>query len=1244
MRIIIDLQSCQSTGNRSRGIGRYSLNLAKAMVKLSSRHEFWVLMNGQLLEGRDEIKSAFYNLLPPERFLTFQVPTPAAEMSGQNLWRTSAAEKVREFAIAHIKPDILHMTSLFEGFIDDAVTSVAAAPAPYPTAVTLYDLIPLAWPEAYLQDARMRQWYERKLAYLEKSSLLLSISEHSRQEVISRLNFSQEKVFNISAAVDNYFKVISISEEQTKNIQSQYGIGKPFVMYTGGIDHRKNIETLIEAYAGLPVEIRRTHQLLIVCSIQFHDRERLGKLSRKKGLSDEDIRFTGYVSDEDLRILYNLCKLFVFPSLDEGFGLPPLEAMACGAPVIASNVSSLPEVIGRQDAMFDPSSAQSITSAIYNALIDSNFLADLRDHATDQSKLFSWEKSAACAVEALDLTYRRHSSQQISHVPIPKPKPYLAFVSPLPPLSSGIADYSAELIPELSALYNIVLITDQPKVIANVLSPDIPTKSIDWFQKNAHSFDRIVYQFGNSAFHWHMFDLLSQYPGVVVLHDFYLSSIVSWMAIGGVSANSFAKSLYDSHGYSALVDLNRNDTEHCIWTYPCNKTVLDKATGVIVHSNHAKELARRYFKPYVSNEWFLIPQLYKPPVEVNHQAARLALGFSEDDFVVCSFGSLGPTKLSKQLLKAWIASDISADRQCYLIFVGQNSGDESYGRFLVRQIQESGHQTHIKITGFLDGEEYRRYLSAADTVVQLRTLSRGETSRAILETLSYGIPLIANDHGSIQDYPDDILVHLKDDFSNDELISALKKCRNDKNFRHEMSRRAQRHVIEHHSPASAASFYYEAIEEVSASGPYSHYKALLDSLSKIDVKPKPDETDLIKTAEAIVSNSQRSSVYQLLVDISELVQRDAKTGIQRVVRSVLNIMLYNDQMDYRVEPVYFDGENYRYARHFATALLGVPSEDFDDDIIDVASQDVFLGLDLSLEFLSQRRERLSLFSQQDVKINFVVHDILLLQHPEWWPPEGGERFREWFETVALISDNLVCTSQTGAESVKSWVKENLPGHLENLSVTYFHLGADIESSFPTKGIPQKSVKLISCMQASVTFLMVGTLEPRKGHSQTLKAFELLWLEGLDVNLVIVGKQGWMVDDLVKSIKYHPQLNKRLFWLEGISDEYLEQIYVSTTAYLAASEGEGFGLPLIEAARHKIPIVSRSLPIFRDIAGNHAFYFEGNQPEQLATALNNWINLYRAGEAPSSANMPWLTWTESTQQLLNAILPKREEVS
>ncbi|MDZ7761285.1 MAG: glycosyltransferase [Desulfovermiculus sp.] len=164
-----------------------------------------------------------------------------------------------------------------------------------------------------------------------------------------------------------------------------------------------------------------------------------------------------------------------------------------------------------------------------------------------------------------------------------------------------------------------------------------------------------------------------------------------------------------------------------------------------------------------------------------------------------------------------------------------------------------------------------------------------------------------------------------------------------------------------------------------------------------------------------------------------------------------------------------------------------------------------------------------------------------------------------------------------------------------------------------------------------------TLEPRKGHTQVLSAFELLWKQREDVNLAIVGKPGWTVENLIKRLKHHPERAKRLFWLQGISDEYLKKIYTASTCLIAASEGEGFGLPLIEAAQHKLPIIARDLQVFREVAGEHAYYFQGKKSDDLARAVQNWLKHYEQDEHPKSDDMPWLTWEQSAEKLKNILL-------
>jgi glycosyltransferase involved in cell wall biosynthesis len=116
------------------------------------------------------------------------------------------------------------------------------------------------------------------------------------------------------------------------------------------------------------------------------------------------------------------------------------------------------------------------------------------------------------------------------------------------------------------------------------------------------------------------------------------------------------------------------------------------------------------------------------------------------------------------------------------------------------------------------------------------------------------------------------------------------------------------------------------------------------------------------------------------------------------------------------------------------------------------------------------------------------------------------------------------------------------------------------------------------------------------------------------------------------------LNKRLFWLDGISDEYLEKTYAASSCLIAASYGEGFGLPLIEAAQHKLPIIARDIAVFREVAEEHAYYFRGLLPEELAHAVKAWLSLFDMQQHPKPEQLSWLTWKESANQLIRWILP------
>jgi hypothetical protein len=235
-------------------------------------------------------------------------------------------------------------------------------------------------------------------------------------------------------------------------------------------------------------------------------------------------------------------------------------------------------------------------------------------------------------------------------------------------------------------------------------------------------------------------------------------------------------------------------------------------------------------------------------------------------------------------------------------------------------------------------------------------------------------------------------------------------------------------------------------------------------------------------------------------------------------------------------------------------------------------------------------------------------------------------------------NGVIAISRTVADEYLDWLACNGPAQRQlPQQVSYFHLGADIDNSLPTKGIPKDAEGLLAALRTQPSFLMVGTVEARKGHALVLDAVERLWDQGLPVHLVIVGKQGSKVETLVEQMQNHPQVDHCLHWIKDASDDYLETLYATSSCLVAASLGEGFGLPLIEAARQKLPIIARDIPVHREVAGEHAFYFaEDATGEALAAKLQEWLHLFTASQHPSSETMTWLTWRQSAGQLWSAL--------
>lgn len=543
MRILIDLQSCQNASH-GRGIGRYALAMARALVRMGRPdHEFRILLNDRFPERIEAVRQAFASILPAEDVVVFSGSDKVASAVTENLWRTRAGELAYVEALESFEPDVFFTPSLFEGFGDNVV--VAVEPGDYLRAATVHDLIPLEDPDAYLVGDTYQRSYSTKISAMRRCDFLFSVSDYTRSQVVSRLGISEHKIITLTLGVEDAFCVGAVSKEREGELRERYGLRGRFLINTSPYETRKNIHGLIAGFACVAPSARKGVQVAIAGKMSDHDRDHIAKTVRGEGLKRDDVLLLGFVPDADLIDLYRLCEAMVFPSLSEGFGLPPLEAMACGAAVIASNATSVPEVIGRPDALFDPASPGEMGVLIQRVLEDEAFRADLRAFGPIQAATFSWDRSAQAMLRVFEA--RRKPARRPKAVSAPSSVPVrrLAVATVSGSASSRESGVVENYVRVLSERYEVVAFPLQGE-LSPTLTEFFPVRSGKELVASAGEYDRVLYILDSSQV-----DVATPYmaarPGALLLYD----RIMSEPAGEGVSRSQL-RALFAERGYDAI--------------------------------------------------------------------------------------------------------------------------------------------------------------------------------------------------------------------------------------------------------------------------------------------------------------------------------------------------------------------------------------------------------------------------------------------------------------------------------------------------------------------------------------------------------------------------------------------------------------------------------------------------------------------------------------------------------------------
>ena len=707
--IVVDLQAAQSVGSGNRGIGRYTRDLVRAIV---TRHPDVIdrfAFNPDL-----PIDPRLLEFVPAERWLPVT-------------------------AVAGLPIDVFHMTSPFESLpVDHLVpaTSIGALVA------TCFDLIPLRFPGPYL-DVDERPKYLTRLTALYRCAAIVTDSQSAADDCVDLLGIPRDRLTVIGGGTDESFvrPTDSLTERLDTLRESIGGLREGFVFVPTGMDWRKNIRGAMAAYAALPPALQRQHQLVIGCKVTHKQRRALLQMATDVGCIG-DVLVTGFVGDDDLVRLYQSADTVLFTSFYEGFGLPVLEARRCGARVICSNVSSLPEVMPLEAATFNPYSTDDTAAHLERALTDAEFRAEL-DAAPDPG--FTYELAADRTVAV----YRRIAAEHRAAV-VRRPL-RLAVATLLPPSPSGVADHSGPLLDELAELADVTCFVadDTATAIAaqETFSPiRYPLRPLHLLPTLARggAFDAVLYAMGNNPLHRPILDAFTEAPGYVLFHD---------VRLGGI---------YEPDERQAMAERHYPDATHPLPLYAAE--VAQAARRCFVHSQHAADLlAADSGVAAVDVGPLPMKPAGAPGVEPITPPA-------DDALWVISAGVADPIKQTHIFVAA---AELLLERQPHVRAAVVGYGGE---RFV-----DDG--SAVLATGRVDAGEYAAWVARAAVLVQLRAMSNGESSAAVADALANGAVSVVTDIGAMRELPDDVVVKVPRDVAPADLADVLEALVTDHDHR-----------------------------------------------------------------------------------------------------------------------------------------------------------------------------------------------------------------------------------------------------------------------------------------------------------------------------------------------------------------------------------------------------------------------------------------------------------------------------
>ncbi|MGI9612905.1 MAG: FkbM family methyltransferase [Acidimicrobiales bacterium] len=680
------------------------------------------------------------------------------------------------------------------------------------SAAVVHDVIPGIFPELYLTNPLNVEYYRARLNALRGFDRFLTNSQATTDDAIEMLDLEPADLTIIGAGADRQFCRPPRGHEAAAAALvadgDLPGLRPGFILFPTGIDPRKNIERTIEAYGLLPEAVRARHQLVLSCRLSGPDREHLDAVAAAAGVTiaqsgdntgashgsrQGDMLVTGYVSDEVLRRLYQSAHLVLFPSYYEGFGLPALEAMHCGAPVICADATSLREVQPLAEARFDPMSAKAIAAAVEHALADDDFRDRLRNQTLPP---FTWELAAERTASVID-ELAEAVRIRIDEVPEETAKPRLAVFSPLPPQTSEAATYTFQLLHELSDVCDITVFVDEnplhvwaPNGVAIERADDY-----DFLSSGGGAFDQTLVMIGNDRYHGHCLEALERRPCAAIFHSARITEIYNDLQqrsperLHGGTTGRHLGAMYPGR-YRAEVEampLVNSETADRFGVL-MSAEAARRATEVFVHSEYAASMVK--IDSGIGAQ--VLGPLPCPPIVERIKPVA-------DHQTVAVLGSVDRRHQPEKLIAAWAGA--ARDANAILCFAGHI--DDGYRHELQALAADLHVADSVDLSEQLSDDAAAHLIDTASCAVQLSSTTDGSNSAVVARLLTNGVPTIVSAIGPNRELPDDVVVAVDVDVETDRLSVELGKLLADDGRREAIASAAVDYAKKN-SPAAAA--------------------------------------------------------------------------------------------------------------------------------------------------------------------------------------------------------------------------------------------------------------------------------------------------------------------------------------------------------------------------------------------------------------------------------------------------------